>query len=166
MSNSIITAEQNVNRYSDFTMGLTLLKDGAAYVPDNFVIGFFTDGYCKAYVASRINGVYNNCAVEGNTINIYFDKPRFPLGQLKCRFYEKVENDNFSDGYMDTCVPITALPVNIVAGAGDENVDVEVAYPSLMEDIKDYIDEQIGEGGAISAATAEEVDAECDLILT
>jgi len=164
MSNTISTAAQDVNRYSDFTMGLTLLKNGTAYVPENFVIGFYVDDSCKAYVASRIAGVYNNCTVDGTTINIYFDKPRFPLGQLKCRFFEKTENANFADGYMDTCVPITALPVNIVAGAGDENIDVSVAYPSLVEELEDYIDEHIGEAG--TAATAEEVNEQCDLILT
>lgn len=166
MSNTISTSVQHVNRYSDFQMGLTLLKDGSAYVPDNFVIGFFVDDSCKAYVASLIDGVYNNCTVDGTTITVYFDKPRFPLGQLRCRLFEKTENANFSDGYMDTCVPITALPVNIVAGAGDgdQDIDAEVAYPSLVDDLHNYIDEHIGEAG--TAATAEEVNEQCDLVLT
>ena len=47
-----------------------------------------------------------------------FDHPGFNLGQLKCRVLDMVDNDNFTDGTLDTCTPIT-LPVEIVAGAGN-----------------------------------------------
>ena len=148
MSTTITTTPQNVNRFSDFEMTMTMMLDGQAFVPDNFILAFSVDN-CEPYIASRIDGECVNCAIEGTTITIYFDHPCFPLGEMQCRLVNKSDNDNFSDGYLDTCIPFP-IPVNIVAGAGDEVIDVTIDLPS---------------GGGGTPATAEEVNAQCDNVL-
>lgn len=110
-----------VNRYSDFQLQFSLLKDGVAYVPTQFIMAFYIDEWsgCEdAYVASLIGGVYTNCSVSGNIISVYFNSPGFELGQLKCRVVDMVDNASFTDGTLDTCVP-TSFDVFIVASAGD-----------------------------------------------
>jgi hypothetical protein len=133
MSIEIITPRHSVNRYSDFQLQLQLLKDGEPYVPTSFKMVFYADSLddCTSrYTVSRINGMNSNCFVSGNTISVFFNAPGFNLGQLKCRVLDIVENDDFSDGTLDTCTPIT-LPVEIVAGAGDTDsvvLDYGTAY--------------------------------------
>lgn len=121
MSITINTSSHTVNRYSDFQLTMTLLKDDVTYVPAAFLMVFYVDNWddcCSRYTASYINGAYTNCAVSGTTITVYFNAPGFNLGTLKCRFVDIVDNSAFVDGTLDTCTPIT-LPVEIVAGAGD-----------------------------------------------
>ena len=121
MSITINTSEHRVNRYSDFKLTMSLTKNGEAYTPQQFMMVFYVDSWddCAGrYTASRIGGELTNCDITGNTITVFFDSPGFNLGQLKCRMLDMVENDNFTDGTLDTCTPIT-LPVEIVAGAGD-----------------------------------------------
>lgn len=115
-----------VNRYSDFKLVLSVLKDGEAYVPESFMMVFYVDTWddCAGrYTASRIDGVCTHCEVDNTTISIFFDAPGFNLGTLKCRLVDMVENANYDDGTLDTCTPIT-LPVEIVAGAGNTDTIV------------------------------------------
>ena len=124
MSITINTSSHQVNRHSDFQLTMSLQKEGAAYMPAQFLIVFYADNWddCESrYTASYIGGVCTNCAVDGYTINVFFNAPGFNLGQLKCRLLDIVENADFSDGTLDTCTPIT-LPVEIVAGAGESSV--------------------------------------------
>lgn len=127
MSITINTQRYQVNRHSDFELSMSVLKDGEAYAPSQFVMVFYIDDWddCETmYKASLINGEFKNCSLNGNTITVYFDSPRFDLGTLKCRFYDKVINSSFADGSFDTCTPIV-LPIDIVAGAGNmHNIDV------------------------------------------
>lgn len=121
MSITINTPGFSVNRYSDFKLVMSLLKDGEAYVPESFMMVFYVetwDDCAGRYTASRINGVCTNCSADSTTISVYFNSPAFCLGQLKCRFLDMAENENFADGTLDTCTPFT-LPVHIVTGAGD-----------------------------------------------
>lgn len=128
---------RRVNRNSDFKLTFSLLKDGVVYVPASFVMVFYADTWddCMGrYTASLIDGVYTSCAVEGDMITIFFNSPRFNLGQLKCRVYDIVEDIEFSDGTLDTCTPIF-LPVEIVAGAGDtDNVVLDYGEAYFGDD--------------------------------
>lgn len=126
MSIEINTSTHRINRYSDFRLDFSLTKDGAAYVPTEFVIVFYVDSWddCEGrYAAFCKNGVFTNCAVNGDTISVFFNAPGFSLGQLKCRVLDIVADSDFSDGTLDTCTPIS-LPVEIVAGAGDTDTVV------------------------------------------
>lgn len=121
MNIQINTPGFSVNRYSDFKLVMSLLKDEVAYIPDSFMAVFYVDNWndCEGrYMASRINGVCTNCSADNTTISVYFNSPGFSLGRLKCRFIDMADNEDFADGTLDTCTPIT-LPVDIVAGAGD-----------------------------------------------
>lgn len=126
MSIEINTQDYRVNRYSDFELVMSLLKDGTAYVPTQFVAVFYADNWndcCGRYTASLINGKCTNCAVSGNSIRVFIDSPRFNLGQLKCKFLDMVDAESFSDGTLDVCTPFD-LPVEIVAGAGNTGIVV------------------------------------------
>lgn len=117
---------RRVNRYSDFRLDFSLLKNGEAYVPDSFIITFYVDDWndcCSRYTVSLLEGVYTDCAVNGTVISAFFNSPRFNLGQLKCRVYDIVADSDFTDGTLDTCTPVF-LPVQIVAGAGDTDTVV------------------------------------------
>jgi len=132
MSTTITTDEFTVNRFSDFSLSLSLTKDGESYAPESFKFAFYTDkwtGCDDCYIASCIDGEYTNCSVDGTTITIYFDSPGFNLGDLKCRFVDLEENENFTDGYLGTCTPIT-LPIEVVVGAGDTDT-IELGYSTL-----------------------------------
>lgn len=121
MSITINTTGNRVNRYSDFKLTMSLTKNGEAYTPTSFLMVFYVDNWddCAGhYTASCIGGEFNNCAINGNNITVFFNAPGFNLGQLKCRVLDKVDDSSFSDGTLDTCTPIT-LPVEIVAGAGE-----------------------------------------------
>lgn len=120
MNININTSNRQVNRYSDFSLELSLTKNGEAYVPASFLMAFYVDNWdCENhYTASLIDGVYTHCSVHDTTIRVFFDSPGFNLGTLKCRVLDMVDNANFTDGTLDTCTPIT-LPVEIVAGAGN-----------------------------------------------
>lgn len=121
MSIQINTIGRRVNRYSDFKLTLSLTKNGETYVPAAFVMVFYVDSWddCAGrFTASFIDGVLTNCDVSGTSITIIFNAPKFNIGILKCRVLDIVVDDDFSDGTLDTCTPIT-LPVEIVAGAGD-----------------------------------------------
>lgn len=116
----------SVNRYSDFTLEFSLTKNGEAYEPQAFRIVFYVEDWsdCTSrYTASYIDGVATNCSVHGAVIRVYFNAPGFALGQLKCRFLDMADDANFADGTLDTCTPI-AMPVEIVAGAGDTDTIV------------------------------------------
>lgn len=126
------TTGYKVNRYSDFSLEMSLTKDGEAYAPSAFIITFYADSWCDCagrYTASYIGGVCTNCEVEDTTIRVFFNSPGFNLGQLKCRVIDIVDDDSFSDGTLDTCTPIT-LPVEIVAGAGNTD-SVVLGYGSV-----------------------------------
>lgn len=121
MSIEINTSSHRINRYSDFKITMSLIKNGDAYVPTSFMMVFYVDDWTDCagrYTASCLNGEYNNCSVSGTSITVYFNAPGFNLGQLKCRVLDIVEDADFSDGTLDTCTPIS-LPVEIVAGAGN-----------------------------------------------
>ena len=140
MSIQIVTTDMQVNRYSDFKLTMSLTKNGESYIPASFMIVFYVDSWddCEGrYVASHINGEYNNCVVSGTTIHVYFDSPGFNLGQLKCRVLDMVENDNFTDGTLDTCTPIT-LPVEIVAGPGNTD-NVVLGFGRVFFDEHDLV---------------------------
>jgi hypothetical protein len=132
MNIEINTSSHRINRYSDFKLTMSLTKDGEAYVPAAFLMVFYVDTWedCEnRYSASLIGGEYTNCEVNGDAITVYFDSPKFNLGQLKCRVLDMVDNDNFADGTLDTCTPIT-LPVEIVAGAGNTD-NVVLGYGAV-----------------------------------
>lgn len=132
MNIEINTSSHRINRYSDFKLTMSLTKDGEAYVPAAFLMVFYVDTWedCESrYSASLIGGEYTNCEVNGDAITVYFDSPKFNLGQLKCRVLDMVDNANFADGTLDTCTPIT-LPVEIVAGAGDTD-NVVLGYGAV-----------------------------------
>lgn len=120
------TSHFSVNRYSDFQLEFELVKDGAPYIPDGFVMVFYTEEWddCEGhYMASFIGGECVNCSVNGTTIRVFFNSPGFSLGTLKCRILDKAENLSFDDGTLDTCIPMT-MPVEIVAGQGDSDTIV------------------------------------------
>ena len=125
MDLTINTNRQSVNRHSDFTLRMSLLKDGEPYTPTSFIMAFYVDEWdCETvYTASLIGGEFINCSISGDVISVYFDHPHFPLGTLKCRVVDKVRDINFKDGTFDTVTPIT-LPVEIVTGGGTDSVDV------------------------------------------
>jgi hypothetical protein len=126
MSIQINTTGRRVNRYSDFKLVMSLTKNGAAYVPQAFMMVFYVDSWddCQGrYTASCINGELTHCEIDGTTISVFFDAPGLNLGQLKCRVLDMVDDTSFTDGTLDTCTPI-ALPVEIVAGAGDADTIV------------------------------------------
>jgi len=132
MSIQIQTNKRSVNRYSDFKLTMSLAKNGEAYVPTAFMMVFYVDNWddCAGhYTASCIDGVLTHCEISGTSITVFFDSPRFNLGQLKCRVLDMVEDDSFDDGTLDTCTPI-ALPVDIVAGAGNTDT-VELGYSDV-----------------------------------
>lgn len=125
MSITINTSDRGlsykVNRYSDFSLEMSLTKNGDTYEPQSFMLVFYVDTWddcCGRYTASRINGECTNCSVQGAVIRVFFNSPGFNLGQLKCRVVDMVDDANFADGSLDTCTPMT-LPVEIVAGPGD-----------------------------------------------
>ena len=132
MSVQINTADRSVNRYSDFRLSMSLVKNGESYVPASFMMVFYADSWddCAGhYVASRIGGELTNCEINGSIITIFFDHPGFNLGQLKCRVLDMVDDTDFIDGTLDTCTPIT-LPVEIVAGAGNTD-NVVLGYGAV-----------------------------------
>lgn len=132
MSIEINTSSHQVNRYSDFRLQLSLIKDGEAYAPASFLMVFYVDNWddCTShYQASCINGVCSNCEISGTAITIFFNSPGFNLGQLKCRVVDMVVDTDFSDGTLDTCTPIT-LPVEIVAGPGNTD-NVVLGYGAV-----------------------------------
>lgn len=115
-----------VNRYSDFSLEFSLMKDGEAYTPEAFKVVFYVDDWADCtsrYVASYIGGEAVNCNVHGAVIRVFFNAPGFNLGRLKCRFMDMSDDTNFADGTLDTCTPMT-MPVEIVAGAGDTDTIV------------------------------------------
>ena len=132
MSIQIQTNKRSVNRYSDFKLVMSLAKNGEAYAPTAFIMVFYVDSWddCTGhYTASCIGGVLTHCEISGTSITVFFDSPRFNLGQLKCRVLDMVEDASFDDGTLDTCTPI-ALPVDIVAGAGNTDT-VELGYSDV-----------------------------------
>lgn len=110
-----------VNRYSDFQLEMSFTKNGETYEPQSFIMVFYVENWddCGSrFTASYINGECTNCSVHGAVIRVFFNSPGFNLGQLKCRVMDMAANDNFADGSLDTCTPIT-LPVEIIVGPGD-----------------------------------------------
>jgi hypothetical protein len=146
MSIQITTSSRKVNRYSDFTLVMSLTKNGASYIPPAFILVFYVDSWddcCHRYVASCLDGVYTNCKVDKGTISVFFDGPEFNVGQLKCRVLDIVDNADYSDGTLDTCTPIT-LPVEIVAGAGDTDTIVLGYGTTYFGDNHDLVFEGVG----------------------
>jgi hypothetical protein len=43
MSIQITTSSRKVNRYSDFTLVMSLTKNGASYIPPAFILVFYVD---------------------------------------------------------------------------------------------------------------------------
>lgn len=148
MSVQINTSDRTVNRYSDFRLSMSLVKNGESYVPASFMMVFYADSWddCAGhYVASRIGGELTNCEINGSIITIFFDHPGFNLGQLKCRVLDMVDDTDFTDGTLDTCTPIT-LPVEIVAGAGNTD-NVVLGYGAVYFGIDHDV---VFEGASVS----------------
>lgn len=139
---------QKVNRYSDFRLTMSFIKDDSSYMPDAFILVFYVDNWddcAQRYVASYINDEATNCKVSTgeSSITVFFNSPGFPIGQLKCRVLDIVGDTDFSDGTLDTCTPIT-LPVEIVAGAGDTD-SIALGYgATYFGDNHDLVFEGIG----------------------
>lgn len=130
-----------VNRYSDFQLEFSLMKDDEAYVPTAFKAVFYVEDWndcCSRYTASCIDGVCTNCSVHGTVIRVFFNAPGFNLGQLKCRFVDMADDPNFSDGTLDTCTPMT-MPVEIVAGPGDTDTIILGYGESYFGDDHDLV---------------------------
>ena len=175
MSVQIITSRHTVNRLSDFQVDMVLEKDGVLYMPASFVMAFYVGEWsCEdAYVASRLDGQTTNCEISGSVISVYFNSPGFPLGQLKCRVFDSVDNAAFTDGTLDTCTPLT-LPIEIVATAGDSEVislytdgyqppatgipkgDLEQSVQDTLDSVANKVDKEQGKGLSTNDYTTAE----------
>lgn len=152
-----------VNYQSDFQLTFNL-KDvtgqDVTLSGSNFTMEFYTSSGIT-HVASHINGVYSNCALnESGNLVVYFRKHSLPIGALKCKFTIHLQDKNFPDGIRTVVTPFATQCV-LVDGAGerDYSATIEICAPILKGKSLTYADlteEQIQElqRPAIEAAQA------------
>ncbi|MEG2243757.1 MAG: hypothetical protein RSC87_09825 [Muribaculaceae bacterium] len=118
------------NYESDFVVRMTLPKGVDA---SDFLVEFSSGGLAR-YIASRIGGVFTNCAMNADgSINVVFDKHQLQPGQLRFKFILSVINSAMPDGVQRIVVP-QLCDIMLTQGKGNELEQVDIDLIALAND--------------------------------
>ncbi|MCP9611136.1 hypothetical protein [Coprobacter tertius] len=116
-----------INKDSDFTafVQFTDAAGSKISVPEyDFILEYETDGFNK-YVASKKDGVYSNCRLDGDRLLVVFNDHGLDCGLLRQTLFIGIPNEVFPDGLQHIRVP--QLPgIELWGGKSDNTESAEI----------------------------------------
>ena len=129
-----------INRKSDFTLGIKLIRGGEVVVfPDcEFTVKATAGCGFTVYKAERKNGVCSNCQVVDKQLIVFFDNHNLGHGRVKIEVSIEYPDENFSDGFRRETFTATSN-IELVDDNGDA---LKLAMPDPIVVEKEVIKEK------------------------
>lgn len=109
---------------------LTLAGEPIPVPEHDFMLRFTICNGRRHYDCTNIGGVLKNCAIDrdNNKVMCFLDNHELGIGELHCEYYDYIPDADFADGNMRKVVP-SVLPIELIAGAGDDAEEIAVDVP-------------------------------------